>query len=132
MTTRSASRRWLLLSGILLVVVGIGGYVAWRKWGSSQLDAAQLVALKDRAVGLAENAKYAEADELFQQLALLVPNEPLVLRNLAVVRVGQFEVQQDQQQGADANGKSASVAPERVVEAVIRLLKAEPKCGRAT
>jgi hypothetical protein len=126
MTTRSASRRWLLLSGILLVVVGIGGYVAWRKWGSSQLDAAQLVALKDRAVGLAENAKYAEADELFQQLALLVPNEPLVLRNLAVVRVGQFEVQQDQQQGADANGKSASVAPERVVEAVIRLLKAEP------
>ncbi|HZL88123.1 MAG TPA: hypothetical protein VFB96_07075, partial [Pirellulaceae bacterium] len=82
--------------------------------------------LKDRAIGLAENLRYAEADKLFQELAKELPDEPLVVRNLAVVRVGQLEMQQDAAQRKQ-DDQSGNISAEQLVEAIERLLKAEPK-----
>ncbi|HUE70540.1 MAG TPA: FG-GAP-like repeat-containing protein [Pirellulaceae bacterium] len=118
MTTRSAPRRWLLVLGILVLVGGIGGYLAWR---ALQLDVAPLVSLKNRAVALAENAKYVEADKQFQELSWYLPEEPLVRRNLVIVRIGLLE---------DTKPEELRKSPEiaaAVVQAVEDLLQHEPK-----
>ena len=129
----TSSRRWWIIT-VLAALALIAGFVVYRQWrqpgGDNEAaeitdpqELARLVELKDRAVALAENARYLEADALFEQLAQKLPSEPLVLRNLTVVRVGQFERQQD---GGDAKAQEESLTPEKLVEAVAALLKAEP------
>ena len=105
---------------LLLIAGGIGGYLAWQASQGPQLDVAELVALKNRAVALAENAKYVEADKLFQELAQQLPDEPLVRRNLAIVRIGLLE-DTPPEELQDSQGIAAGV-----VAAVQTLLKREP------
>ena len=118
------SRKWLAALLLLVLLIGAVGLVAWWR-GRNAVDVARLVSLKNRAVGLAENGNYAEADKLFQQLAETIPDEPLVLRNLAIVRIGLLEdtKREDLQNPASAAGR---MRPEAVVDAVTRLLEAEP------
>jgi hypothetical protein len=129
MANRSPRWKWLLLS-LLFIAGGIGGYLAWRQWGGGQLpddtlDVAELIALKDRALGLAENAEYAEADKLLVQLARHLPDEPMIRRNLAIVRIGPLENMKPED--LKNPEKMARLPPNSVVTAVLDLLKAEPK-----
>ena len=60
-------------------------------------DLAEIARLKEKAIGLAENWESAEADEVLLQLDKLVPHDPFILRNLAVVRLNRFDRQNDEQ-----------------------------------
>lgn len=125
MSTRSSLRKWLLLLVLVLIAGSAAGYLIWRQQGGSELDVAQLVALKDRAVGLAENGEYAEADKAFQELAKLLPDEPMIRRNLAIVRIGPLEEMKPEDLD-NPKMMAKRPTPEAVVEAVNALLLAAP------
>ena len=128
MSSRAPRWKWLLLLCLLIVAGGIAGYLAWRQWSGStrQADVAELVALKDRALGLAENAEYAAADKLFVELAKQLPDEPMIRRNLAIVRIGLLEDTKPEDM-QDPEKRAKMVTPAAVFEAVQSLLTAEPK-----
>lgn len=66
------------------------------------------------AIGHLENEKFAAADELLTELAGKLPDEPLVIRDLAICRLMTLE------------STTGNIAPERVQEALANLAKVEP------
>src|SRR6185369_4544860 len=84
--------------------------------------------LKDKAIGLAENAESAKADDILQELGKKIPRDPFVARNLAVVRIFRF-----QNQGEEAKLEKSDLPPqpplppEQLAAAIHALLKSQPK-----
>jgi hypothetical protein len=107
---------------VVIALLGVGIYV-WRF--SRRLDVAALVSQRDRIIGLAENGKYTEADTLLTELARQLPDEPFVLRNLAIVRIGPLE-DLDDTRLADLVHQGKAPSSQAVANAVARLVKAEP------
>ena len=90
-------------------------------------DLAEIARLKEKAIGLAENWESAEADEVLLQLDKLVPHDPFILRNLAVVRLNRFDRQNDEQGPENPDlPQQPPLPPEQLAAAIHALLQAEP------
>ena len=116
-----------LTPGKILIGIAAGVIITVIGCFLPRTNLTELAALKDKAVGLAENWQSAEADEVLQELAKKVPGDPFVLRNLAVVRLNRFDKQEDQAgQGEGDLPKQPPLPPEKLAEAIHALLRAEP------
>ncbi|MBC7854664.1 MAG: hypothetical protein IAF94_14625, partial [Pirellulaceae bacterium] len=90
-------------------------------------DLAEIARLKEKVIGLAENWESAEADEVLLQLDKLVPNNPFILRNLAVVRLNRFDRQNDEQAPENKDTpQQPPLPPAQLAAAIHALLQAEP------
>jgi FG-GAP-like repeat len=90
-------------------------------------DLAEIARLKDQAIGLAENAESGAADDVLQELAKKIPGDPLVARNLAVVRIFRFEKQDEQAKGEKSDlPPQPPLPPEQLAAALHALLQSQP------
>ena len=109
---------------LVLAAVAIGTLI-WNL--RPQEDLAEISRLKDKAIGLAENAESAAADDVLQELAKKIPKDPFVARNLAVVRLHRFE-KQDNKAGPENPDFVAQLPlpPEQLAAAIHSLLQSQP------
>lgn len=111
----------LLVLVVAAIFTCIGLFLFPRK------DLEEIARLKEKAIGLAENWESTEADDVLLQLDKQVPNDPFILRNLAVVRLNRFDRQNDEQEQENKDTpKQPPLPPEQLAAAIHALLQAEP------
>src|SRR4051812_20447641 len=84
-----------LTPGKVVLAIAVGVIITIIGCFIPRTNLSELSALKDKAIGLAENGDFAEADEVLRELQKKIPSDPLVARNLAVVRLSRAAKDQD-------------------------------------
>ncbi|MEY4176474.1 MAG: hypothetical protein RLY70_48 [Planctomycetota bacterium] len=113
MNRSRSRRRWTTLALILLPVAVLAAIVALRLQPRREAQCELLTAAKTKAIALLENGKENLAEPLWDQIASLLPNEPLAARNRALGRL--LVLSKDKSEEVFANA-TAAVAAAKLAE----------------
>src|SRR2546430_17417489 len=82
-----------------LLALAVGAIIPLIGCFLPRTNLAEISALKDKAIGLAENGESAQADEVLQEIEKKIPGDLFVARNLVVVRLNRMEGEESQNPG---------------------------------